>query len=164
VIHRDLKPGNIKITPEGKVKVLDFGLAKVAVGEDRSSEIAVTQPGRVIGTPAYMSPEQARGKDTDHHTDIWSFGCIMYQMLTGHIPFDGETATEIVARIIEREPDWGILPESTPMNIRALIRRCLTKDPRRRLRDIGDAGIEIDETLNLPATVSPVTISSAVVS
>jgi serine/threonine-protein kinase len=99
VVHRDLKPGNIKITPEGKVKVLDFGLAKTSVGEGRSDEITVTQPGRIMGTPAYMSPEQACGKPTDKRSDIWSFGCIMYQMLTGELPFDGETATDTLARI-----------------------------------------------------------------
>jgi len=156
VIHRDLKPGNIKITPEGKVKVLDFGLAKVSSTEGQSIETAVTQPGRVIGTPAYMSPEQACGKPTDKRSDIWSFGCLMYEMLSGHPPFESETATEILARIIEREPDWDVLPKDTPMNIRVLIRRCLEKDLRRRLRDIGDASIEIDETLNLPAAAPPV--------
>jgi len=154
VIHRDIKPGNIKITPEGKVKVLDFGLAKATSSQDKSQGTAITQPGRVIGTPAYMSPEQARGKSTDHRTDIWSFGCIMYEMLTGHIPFEGETATDTVARILEREPDWEVLPQETPMNIRTLLRRCLEKDPQRRLRDIGDAAIEIKETLTLPATAT----------
>jgi serine/threonine protein kinase/tetratricopeptide (TPR) repeat protein len=153
VIHRDIKPGNIKITPEGKVKVLDFGLAKAAVSEDRGGETTVTQAGPVIGTPAYMSPEQVRGKSTDHRTDIWSFGCIMYQMLTGHLPFEGETATDTLARIIEREPDWEMLPQEIPANIRVLLRRCLEKDPRRRLRDIGDAAIEISETLSKPATI-----------
>ncbi|UCG58910.1 MAG: protein kinase, partial [Phycisphaerales bacterium] len=154
VIHRDLKPGNIKITPEDKVKVLDFGLAKVSISEEKNVEDTVTQPGRVIGTPAYMSPEQARGKSTDHRTDIWSFGCIMYEMLTGNVPFEGETATDTVARILEREPDWEVLPQETPTNIRDLLRRCLEKDPRRRLRDIGDAGIELRETLTLPATAT----------
>ena len=173
VVHRDLKPGNIKITPEGKVKVLDFGLAKASSSQDKNQGTAVTQPGRVIGTPAYMSPEQARGKSTDHRTDIWSFGCIMYEMMTGHIPFEGETATDTLARIIERQPDWEVLPQETPENIRVLLRRCLEKDPRRRLRDIGDAAIEISETLSLglrrkaspsglteskPVTVLPVTI------
>jgi len=161
VIHRDLKPGNIKITPDGKVKVLDFGLAKVAVSEDRSSETAVTQPGRIMGTPAYMSPEQACGKPTDKRSDIWSFGCLMYEMLTGHLPFEGETTTEILARIIERQPDWEALPQETPANIRVLLRRCLEKDPRRRLQHIGDVAIEIRETLNLPATVPPVTMPSS---
>jgi TolB-like protein len=154
VVHRDLKPGNIKITPEGKVKVLDFGLAKATSRQDKNQGTAITQPGHVIGTPAYMSPEQACGKPTDKRSDIWSFGCLMYEMLTGHLPFEGQTATEILARIIEREPDWQMLPQDTPSNIRVLLRRCLEKDPRRRLRDIGDAGIEIKETLTLPATVT----------
>jgi serine/threonine protein kinase len=105
VIHRDLKPGNIKITPEGKVKVLDFGLAKPAVGEGGSGDTSVTQPGRIVGTPAYMSPEQACGRPTDKRSDIWSFGCLMYEMLTGRLPFDGDSANEILARVIEREPD-----------------------------------------------------------
>jgi len=167
VVHRDLKPSNIKITPEGKVKVLDFGLAKAVGGEPTEKPTTVTQPGRVIGTPAYMSPEQARGKSTDHRTDIWSFGCLMYEMLSGHPPFESETATEILARIIEREPDWEVLPQETPANIRVLLRRCLEKDQRQRLRDIGDAAIEINETLSLgllteskPATARVVTIGA----
>ncbi len=151
VIHRDLKPGNIKITPDGRVKVLDFGLAKTSGSEGKGSETTATQPGRVMGTPAYMSPEQARGKPMDHRTDIWSFGCIMYEMLTGRLPFEGETATDILARIIEREPDWQALPRETPANIRVHLRRCLEKDPRRRFQHIGDAAIEIRETLNLLA-------------
>jgi len=150
VVHRDLKPGNIKITPEGKVKVLDFGLAKAAISGDKDIDNTVTQPGRVIGTPAYMSPEQARGKDTDHRTDIWSFGCIMYQILTGHLPFEGETATDTLARILECEPDWQALAPDTPSNIKILLRHCLEKDPRRRLADIGDAAVEIKETLAVP--------------
>jgi len=160
VIHRDLKPGNIKITPEGKVKVLDFGLAKASIREDEDAGNTVTQPGRVMGTPAYMSPEQARGQAADQRTDIWSFGCIMYQMLTGQLPFEGATSTDTLARIIERQPDWGRLPQDTPMNIRVLIRRCLEKDPHRRLQHIGDALIEIQETLNLPADVPPQTTPS----
>ncbi|MFC1793380.1 protein kinase [Planctomycetota bacterium] len=161
IVHRDLKPGNIKITLEGKVKVLDFGLAKASVSEDGKIENTVTQPGRVIGTPAYMSPEQARGKPADKRSDIWSFGCIMYQMLTGQFPFEGETATDTLAYIIERQPNWELLPQDTPMNIRTLLRRCLEKKPQRRLQDIGDAAIEISETLNLPATAPPVTTPSS---
>ncbi len=162
VIHRDLKPSNIKLTPDGRVKVLDFGLAKAVGSEPLKKPATVTQMGRVMGTPAYMSPEQARGKDTDHRTDIWSFGCIMYQMLTGRLPFEGETATDTLARIIEREPDWEMLPQEIPMNIRTLLRRCLEKKPQRRLRDIGDASIEISETLNIPATAPPVTTPSSI--
>ena len=154
IVHRDLKPGNIKITPEGRVKVLDFGLAKAPSTQGKKGEITETQPGRVIGTPAYMSPEQARGKETDHRTDIWSFGCIMYQMLTSHLPFEGETATDTLARIIEREPDWEALPKDTPANIHTLMRRCLEKDPDRRLGDIVEAAREIQETLSKPQTAS----------
>ncbi|OHB60050.1 MAG: hypothetical protein A2168_03725 [Planctomycetes bacterium RBG_13_50_24] len=158
VVHRDLKPGNIKITPENRVKVLDFGLAKISVGESESGETTVTQAGRVIGTPAYMSPEQARGKSVDRRTDIWSFGCVLYETLTGRLPFEGETATDTLACIIEREPDWEALPQRTPMNIRALLRRCLEKDPNRRLRDLGDAVIEISETLSKPTGAQPMMI------
>jgi len=164
VIHRDLKPGNIKITPDGRVKVLDFGLAKAVGDEPSEKPITVTQPGRVMGTPAYMSPEQACGKPTDKRSDIWSFGCVLYEMLTGHPPFESETATEILARIIEREPDWEMLPQEIPTNIRTLLRRCLEKNQQRRLRDIGDAAIEISETLSKPATAPPISTSPLAVS
>ncbi len=157
VIHRDLKPGNIKITPEGKVKVLDFGLAKAVGGEAAEQQSTVTEPGRVIGTPAYMSPEQARGQATDKRSDIWSFGCILYEMLTATIPFKGETISDTLANILQTEPNWQALPESTPQNIRSLLRRCLEKNPRRRLRDIGDAGIEISETLTDSGSATAVT-------
>ena len=152
IVHRDLKPGNIKITPDGTVKVLDFGLAKPSVTEDKKGDITATELGRVIGTPAYMSPEQARGKETDHRTDIWSFGCIIYQMLTGHLPFEGQTATDTLARIIERDPDWELLPERTPRNIRVLLRRCLEKNPDQRLGDITEAVKEINEALSKSQT------------
>jgi serine/threonine protein kinase len=157
VIHRDLKPGNIKITPEGKVKVLDFGLAKAVGSEATDQQSTVTEPGRVIGTPAYMSPEQARGKPTDKRSDIWSFGCVLYEMLTGRMAFGGETISDTLANILQTEPNWEALPQDTPANIRSLLRHCLKKDPRRRLQHIGDAGIEIDETLS-SLTVSVATV------
>jgi non-specific serine/threonine protein kinase len=162
VIHRDLKPGNIKITPEGKVKVLDFGLAKVVGGEAANQHSTITEPGRVIGTPAYMSPEQARGKPTDKRSDIWSFGCVLYEMLTGRVPFRGETISDTLACILEHEPNWQALPQDTPANIVVLLRRCLEKDQRRRLRDIGDASIEISETLRLTAPAPVITTPSSV--
>jgi TolB-like protein/Tfp pilus assembly protein PilF len=138
------------------VKVLDFGLAKTYVADRAADDITATQPGSIIGTPAYMSPEQARGKSTDHRTDIWSFGCVMYEMLTGNVPFEGETATDTVAKILEREPDWQALPLDTPTNIRTLLRRCLEKDLSRRLREVGDAAVEIKETLSAPASAREV--------
>jgi serine/threonine protein kinase len=147
VIHRDLKPGNVKITPEGNVKVLDFGLAKTFSHKTIDQDSTVTEFGRVIGTPAYMSPEQARGIETDKRCDIWSFGCILYEMLTGKVPFKGDTVSDTLAAILDREPDWHALPQATPVNIQILMRRCLEKDPRRRLHDITDAAIEISETL-----------------
>jgi len=153
VIHRDLKPGNIKITPEGKVKVLDFGLAKALGGEAAEQHSTITEPGRIIGTPAYMSPEQARGQTTDKRCDIWSFGCILYEMLTGKVPFEGETVSDTLANILQTEPEWESLPQSTPANIIVLLRRCLEKDSRRRLRDIGDALIEILDTIDLGANI-----------
>jgi serine/threonine protein kinase/tetratricopeptide (TPR) repeat protein len=160
VIHRDLKPGNIKITPEGRIKVLDFGLAKALGHKAPDQQSTVTEPGRVMGTPAYMSPEQARGLATDKRCDIWSFGCVLYEMLTGKVPFEGETVSDTLAGILDREPDWHALPQATPANIHVLLRRCLEKDTRRRLHDIADAAIEINETLNLPATAPPVTTPS----
>ena len=162
VIHRDLKPGNIKITPEGRIKVLDFGLAKAFGREKTDQQSTATEPGRVIGTPAYMSPEQARGLETDERCDIWSFGCVLYEMLTGKVPFKGETLSDTLAAILDREPDWYALPQATPANIRILLRRCLEKDLNRRLHDIADAEIEINETLSgtleafaLPGKVAP---------
>ncbi|MBN2131735.1 MAG: protein kinase [Sedimentisphaerales bacterium] len=169
VVHRDLKPSNIKITPDGNVKVLDFGIAKTLafaptagagfVQEGQTTE-TIAPPGHLIGTPAYMSPEQARGKPTDHRTDVWSFGCVLYEMLTGTVAFDGETISDTIARVIERDPDWDRLPSDVPGNIRVLLRRCFEKDARDRLQHIGDAVIEIRETLNMPATAPPATSTS----
>jgi serine/threonine-protein kinase len=163
IIHRDLKPGNIKITPEGKVKVLDFGIARTVSSEPIPQQSTVTELGRIIGTPAYMSPEQVRGQEVDRRSDIWSLGCVLYEMLTGRVPFEGETGSDTLAGILEREPDWQALPKNTPTNIQILLRRCLEKDRRRRLQHIGDAAIEISETLNLPAVAPPmVTLSEGI--
>jgi TolB-like protein/predicted Ser/Thr protein kinase len=147
IIHRDLKPANVKITPEHKVKVLDFGIAKWTAENDVGQQTTLTEPGRIIGTPAYMSPEQARSNPVDHRSDIWAFGCVLYEMLTGELPFKGETLSDTLAGILEHEPDWERLPQATPTNIRVLLRRCLEKDAHRRLQHIGDARLEISETI-----------------
>ena len=160
IIHRDLKPGNIKITPDDQVKVLDFGIAKPAKTNVSGEASTLTKPGRIIGTPAFMSPEQTRGKAIDHRSDIWSFGCVLYEMLTGLPAFEGETSSDTLAGILKGEPQWQKLPGETPNNIRVLLRRCLEKDPRRRLHDIADAAIEIRETLDLPAVAPPTTTAS----
>jgi len=137
IIHRDLKPANVKITPDGVVKVLDFGLAKAMSEDDASTTDIVhsptvtarhTRPGVILGTAAYMSPEQARGRPVDRRTDIWSFGVVLYECLSGQKPFEGETATDLVAKILEREPDWNPLSDGTPPNVRMLLQRCLQKD------------------------------------
>ena len=144
IIHRDLKPANIKITPGGVVKVLDFGLAKAATGELQSPAVIVgsTQQGTILGTAAYMSPEQARGHAVDKRTDIWAFGCVLYEMLTGRAAFAGDTIADTIAAILERESDLSKLPPTTPPGVRRLLQRCLAKDPKRRLRDIGDADFD----------------------
>jgi Tol biopolymer transport system component/predicted Ser/Thr protein kinase len=154
VIHRDLKPGNVKRTPSGQVKVLDFGLARGAAGNPESTSdlthsptvtLGATGAGVILGTAAYMSPEQARGKPVDRRTDIWSFGCVLYECLTGTQAFAGETVSDMIAMILQGEPDGSKLPKDMPPKLRALLVRCLEKDPRQRLRDIGDARIELEE-------------------
>jgi Tol biopolymer transport system component len=149
IVHRDLKPANIKVTPDGVVKVLDFGLAKAATGERQSPMVTVdsTQQGTILGTAAYMSPEQARGQPVDKRTDIWAFGCVLYEMLTGHAAFPGETVSDTIAAILEREPDWAVLPATTPPMVARLLKRGLEKDPKRRVRDIADARAELDDAL-----------------
>ena len=151
VVHRDLKPANVKVTYEGRVKVLDFGLAKALESESTSGDpsrsptitSAGTRTGVILGTASYMSPEQARGRQLDKRTDIWSFGCVVYECLTGRQAFEGETISDTLASILKTEPDWSVLPGATPPRVRELLRRCLEKDVRNRLRDIGDARLEL---------------------
>jgi serine/threonine protein kinase/Tol biopolymer transport system component len=168
VIHRDLKPANVKVTPEGRVKVLDFGLAK-AFGCDGGRDLSNapklttmgTEEGRIVGTPAYMSPEQARGKGVDKRTDLWAFGCVFYELLTGKRAFRGETVSDTIVAVLEREPDWQALPPATPAKIRDLLRRCMQKDVNKRSRDAGDVRIEIEEALAAPPSVGAPTASPA---
>ncbi len=153
IVHRDLKPANIKITPQGVVKVLDFGLAKAADADSASPEFADaatvtsdgTDAGVILGTAGYMSPEQARGKPVDKRTDIWAFGCVLYRMLSGRPAFGGETLSATIVTILERDPDWTAVPATTPPALRRLLQRCLEKDPRRRVRDMGDVRHAIED-------------------
>ena len=160
VIHRDLKPGNVKITPDGQVKVLDFGLAKGATVSDAelahspTMTFAATGQGVILGTAGYMSPEQARGKAVDRRTDIWSFGCVLFECLTGNRLFEGETVSDTIARILERDPDWSALPPNTPPGVREVLRRCLEKDLKKRQRDIGDVRIQLEEAIAERASAS----------
>jgi Tol biopolymer transport system component len=150
IVHRDLKPANITVTGDGAVKILDFGLAKALARADGIESpppaSGDTRDGRLLGTPAYMSPEQARGKPVDRRTDIWAFGCVLYEMLTGRAAFDGDTAQDTLAAILAHQPDLATLPAATPPAVRRLLTRCLAKDPRQRLRDIGDAVFDLDAT------------------
>ncbi len=171
IIHRDLKPANIKVTPDGLVKVLDFGLAKLAgpaeaghyVRLDATASPTITSPvmmtgvGVILGTAAYMSPEQAKGREADKRSDLWAFGCVLYEMLTGTRPFDGEDVTDVTVAVLSKEPDWTALPARVPGSIRALIRRCLEKDRRKRVGDIAAALFALDEPASLggSATVPP---------
>ena len=164
IVHRDLKPANVKVREDGTVKVLDFGLAKMTASPVAGSASAAMSPtltspamsqlGTILGTAAYMSPEQARGKIVDKRTDIWAFGCVLFEMLSGRRPFDGEDVTEIMASVVKTEPAWALLPSSVPQPLVRLLKRCLEKNPRLRLRDIGDARFDLVADAAEPAPMS----------
>src|SRR5215467_4882465 len=159
IIHRDLKPANIKLRADGTVKVLDFGLAKLAdpalatvgAAPNVTASPTITTPalmtgvGMILGTAAYMSPEQAKGRPADKRSDVWAFGCVLYEMLTGRRLFQGDDVADVMARVIKSDTDWSVLPPSVPPHIRRLLRRCLQKDPQRRLPYIGAARLELVE-------------------
>ena len=163
ILHRDLKPANIRRTPQGRVKVLDFGLGKALMNAGPSGDPmmspTITQQGTIagsiLGTASYMSPEQARGKTLDRRSDVWSFGCILYETLAGERAFPGETISDVIAKVILGEPDWSLLPKSLPSGIRRLLGRCLQKDSEKRIRDIGDARLEMAEALAAPIESHP---------
>jgi serine/threonine protein kinase len=164
IVHRDLKPANIKLRPDGVIKVLDFGLAKAlqpdgsgATPASTMTSPAMTQAGIILGTAAYMAPEQAKGRVVDRRADIWAFGCVVFEMLAGRRPFGGEDLTDTITAIMRDAPAWSLLPRDTPPRLRDLLARCLEKDPRKRLRDIGEARLVLDSDMS----VAPPAVSSA---
>ena len=166
IVHRDLKPANVVLSATGDVKLLDFGLAKAFAADSMLSSslqvsasptvLEATQAGMIMGTAGYMSPEQARGKPVDRRADIWAFGAVLYEMLTGDRVFGGETVTDVLGAIVHREPDWTALPQETPRRIRALLQRCLRKDVDRRIQSIGDARVSIEEYLEDPVAAEAI--------
>ena len=165
VIHRDLKPANVKVKDDGTVKVLDFGLAKafqpnagdpnMSISPTISLTAAATQLGMVIGTAAYMSPEQAKGKPVDKRADVWAFGAVLFEMLTGKKPFVGDDVSDTLALVLKFEPGWDSLPDEVPAGVRRLLRACLNKDPKQRRRDIGDVRLELEVGFE-PGVAAPV--------
>jgi serine/threonine protein kinase len=166
IVHRDLKPANLKVTPDGQLKILDFGLARAYLGDQGEAEnldhsptitAALTGQGVILGTAAYMSPEQARGRKVDQRTDIWAFGAILFEMLSGERLFHGETISDTMAAVLRADPPWDQLPTDTPRGVRHLIERCLERDARRRLRDIGEARVRLvaDAGLHLQFVYCP---------
>ena len=168
IVHRDLKPGNIKVTTGGSVKVLDFGLASAAAARDALSDGSggpaadgLTRTGVVMGTAAYMSPEQAKGERVDKRTDIWAFGCVLYEMLAGRQAFARKTATETAAAVLHDEPPWAALPSETTAAVRLVLERCLHKNPKERLRDIGDVQLALTGVFTPPASLPATPLAAA---